>query len=335
MSIFDDVVGLTKEVSTSLKREAKSFSRALDHELSGEAWYKDAKSKGESFYDSAIKATHTAKNIADEAFVEISKTESGKVVGRSVEMSLAKLARMPIITMATDILRISHGLSDLSSQVKDDPENAEKRIWLAEAFVKYNKDRDTYIKIRSVLHPGTLLISEAGKAAVKLNNENRESEPDSESDKLLKIAFMHAAKKLRTRESIEKSLHVLSRVYLLKEQSIESMRFSKLAIVSNPQEGMYYTTLARGYRQLHQNANAAKAAVRAINLGSTVGNEILADILEASRRGKIGDGKIASKRSAITEEDRIKYWGTAKSGADIATAVGEEQWKKASALLGL
>jgi tetratricopeptide (TPR) repeat protein len=152
------------------------------------------------------------------------------------------------------------------------------------------------------------------------------------SEQLLLRAFRLAEERLRSGFDAH-ALHVIARVYLAKRSPEAAVEPAKLALAdpSDPARGHFLFTLGRAYLATGRTDDAQRAAELSLATGTTLGHELLADLL--FREGEADEtkqrhGEYVDLLGKVDDADRSAYYGTSRSGRDAASAVLESQKAK-------
>jgi|GEM_PF-6392246 len=333
MGWLNKVKAAKNELSNAAKKTVKVISEELEEVAGGQDWYEETKKVGKDLNGKLHNTVKASGEVASEILTEFGKTEFGKSVGKSTRYSAGFLSKVPLISTATDIIRSVNGVDNLYEHLRLKPTDPERNLWLAEAMLRMERDQQRYLCVRAAIDPTMAIAQQAVKSAADLDKVPLEPS----HRRLLKNAFILSVDKLKTRPNDTRSLHIISRVYLIQNDIGEATRFSKLAVLSDPSNGYPYVTLARIYSQMLQHENVNKAALSAIENGATIGNEVLAESKLADNNLSAGTrmSTYNDLRESVDQESREKYWGPSVRGYNILEAVGEAQLKKAKYLVNL
>jgi tetratricopeptide (TPR) repeat protein len=240
-----------------------------------------------------------------------------------------RFGALPGVTAPVDLIAARHCVDILADRLKEDPTDPRRHVWFAEALQHTRRDIRTWARLRTVMEPSSLLVRTAVRGVTQLGEDG--SAEDAET-RLLRRAFAISASRVRGGEADPVVLHVLARVYLARGMPAEALRLAgqAFAIESDERADVLVTT-ARALRRMRRREDAARAAERAVDLGTTLGYDVLARLMTTDGAQLRRDpGRLIELRRKVRAEDRVRYAGAARSGAEIARAVKTAQWQKAS-----
>jgi hypothetical protein len=331
MGWWDKVKAAKAEVAKVAKEVTEAIADEVEDGFGDQDWYQGVKGAGQSLGEFGKEVWEEGTELVGDTLDELGKTEGGKMLGEKSTHVVGFLSKLPVLSLATDIMRARNGIDGLYEHLKADPNDPERFLWLAEAMDRMDRDQHRYTTIRSAMDPSYLLTRQAIKTSTELGKEAIEAP----RRRLLKNAFALSISRLKKKPSDRDAIHVLARVYLAQKLLSESMRFSKLAIIADPNDGLALVTLGRVYLAHDQLENARRAGQLAIERGSSMGNEILAEVL---LKENAGDAPARIERYSdildqVSQQDRERYWGPSVQGVNMVEAIGAAQMKKATDLL--
>ena len=271
MSWFKKAKLAAQKVVDTASKTAKDLADEVESEFGGETWYEGAKKTATQIGVETNKLYQGSKEFGSDIVQELGSTELGKNVGDKTRVAAQFLSQLPVFSLAHDVLKSRHGIKALYTSFQDNPHDPLRALWLAEALGRVHSDLKVYSGIRSVISPSYALISQSLKLASKLGDEPT----DPTQIRLLKHAFSLSLRRLKENPRDAVALHILARIYLVQNDPVEAVYFSKLAIVANTSDSNPWITLSRAYLALEQLNNARRAADKAVNFGQQYGREIL------------------------------------------------------------
>jgi hypothetical protein len=319
-----------EERAGELQRSVGERASALEGEVADEGWYQGLRKAGDLGGEVASGVLKGAAGIGQHLFVEAGRTELGRGLGASTREITAVLGSMPVVSAMSDVRRAMHGIDGLHAHLLEDPGDAERSLWLAEALAGLASDRDRAVMLRVLMNPGSLLKVAAFRTTRALGAEG-----ESARVRLLQAAFARAVAALQQEPADARHLHVLSRVYLATGHLPHAARFARLAALAAPEDGRPLVTLARIYRALGRRDAAREAARLGAERGCTAGYAVLADMV-------LEDAEVAPAErlelhglllERINEEDMVAYYGPRTRGFAVLEAAGRAQWEKARQLM--
>ena len=315
---------MTREAAAAVVEEAET--EFGDHE-----WYGSAKRLGRTVGEFGLDVVAVTRETATEAVETVGQTEAGRYAGRTSRQVAGFLSKLPLLSVATDIMRARNGIDGLYEHLKASPDDPVRNLWLAEAMARLERDRGRYIAIRTAIDPSFYVRQRAMEVGVGVGAEKQR--PPRE--RLLRNAFALAIRRLEQDPADAAALHVLSRVYLGQEVLGEAVRFSKLSILADSGDGHSVFTLGRCYLALDQPDNSRRAALLAIERGTSMGNELLAELclVDPALAGTDRIEAYSESLERVEVDDRARYSGPAVRSVDVFDAVRAAQLQKARDLL--
>jgi len=331
MGWLDKVRASAAEAGRAAREASEKAMEEATTAWGDEPWLKGARALGEDVVSSSTQFVSEGRKKADEALVSAAGTRAGSVVGERSRQLVGFLGQLPVLSVAVDVMRARHGVDHLYDLVRAQPTEPRPYIWLAEAMRRVDEDRRRYIAARTVIDPTSIVARAALTATTSLGAE--ESEPPS--IRILRNAFALAVQRLRAQAGDGDTLDVLARVYLFMGDLPEAVRFAKLSILAEPENGHRVLTLARAYHALGQSDNARRAAELAVTRGCSVGRDILAEEIlggeSLTPQERISE--YSRLKDLVSAEDRQVYWGPSVEGLDIVQGLGEAQAARARVVL--
>lgn len=327
MGFFDTIKASAMEAGKMAKKYTNEAVDYAEKNYGKEDWYKTAKEVAEKTKD----FTKEVAQVSHEIIEEISDTEIGKQVGNTTRDFASIVSQLPVLSITSDFIKSKNGVGELYQLIKYDAYDAERYIWLAESMKRVERDRKIYSGFRTIIHPSSIIFRETIKTAVSLGVDKN----DKFESRVLRNAYYLSINKYKTTKEA-KYLHILSRVYLLAGDNIESIKFSKMAIVADFKNKLPYITLARAYLAIGEYQNSKKAAKIAIDNNYLYGYDILSQLvmLEESDDIPYKVEKYSSLRDKIQKKDRKAYLGCAIDEVSIIETIGKEQMGKLNNVIG-
>lgn len=322
MGLFDKLAASAIEAKNIVKKRANEAIEYAEVNFANEEWYNKAKEVGGVTKEIAQGAAKEGKEL----LTELSKSEVGKHVGNGTRSFATTVSQLPVVSIVGDVIKSKNGIDKLYQLVKVDSHNAEKYIWLAEGMIRVKRDRKIYSGFRSIVHPSSIIFRETLRTATKMGLEDA----DPIEIRILKNAYYISVYHVRRNPRDAKHLHVLARVYLLMDQITESIKFSKLAIIADPQNKLPYITLSRAYLIKGRYSDSRKAAEIAIDNNLKYGYDIIAQLvlLEEKEDLKWKVEKYSSLRDKIGDIDKRNYLGCSIDEVSFVESIGREQVTK-------
>jgi hypothetical protein len=328
---WDKVKAATSEVTTVAKEVTDAIASEVEQEFGDQDWYQEVKDTGQAITEFSKEALQDAATSVGGALEDFGKTADGKMVGEKSKQLAGFLSKLPVLSLATDIMRTKNGVDDLYEHLKAEPTDPQRHLWLAEALDRMNQDQRRYTAIRSTVDPSYLVARHAIKTSTELGEEPIESP----RLRLLRNAFSLALGQLKENPADRDAIHVVARVYLAQGHLGEATRFAKLAVLADPKDGLALVTLSRVYLAQEQFENANRASHLAIERNATTGHEVIADLVLKSEAGDASTRieRYSAILDQVSQTDRERYWGPSVEGINMVEAVGAAQVKKATDLL--
>jgi len=327
MSWFQKAKLAAKIVADSTSEAFQELSQEVEDEFGKEEWYQDVKKSAQDLERSSVRIFQESKDLGASLAEDLGDTEFGKSLGEQTKSVAKYLSTLPVLSLASDVMKTRHGVPELYEIFSQDPTNPTKAIWLAEALDRVQLDMKIYSRLRSFTSPTYALVSQSIKMASQLGS----TPTDPTQIRLLKLSFSQSISRIQKNPRDSVALHALARVYLSQKFAAEAIQFSKLAIVADTTTALPWLTLSRGYLGLEQFENATKAAKRAIDASETYGYELLAKIAMCSSDEYNSFSDIENHESLIqkvTQESRRAYLGVNLEGVKILEGIGKEQLQK-------
>jgi hypothetical protein len=103
--------------------------------------------------------------------------------------------------------------------------------------------------------------------------------------------------------------------------------------IASDQRAEVLVTAARAFGRAGRVDDAASLAERAVEQGSSVGYEVLVQLVVQDRLGLLRQpaarlATVKELRQQIRHEDRARYYGASRSPGEVAAAVRSAQWRK-------
>jgi hypothetical protein len=261
------------------------------------------------------------------------------MIGRSTRRVRGQLARLPGLTATADLLAARHCVDLLAAAVKEHPYDPLRYVWLAEALQRTQHDMRMLVRVRAAtaVATGVGLAALIARPVVRGMAGLGEARGEEPAVRLLRRAFALVVKRVRGGDINPDDLHTLARVYLAQGMPAETLRLTRLATAMSPTpSGDVLVTAARAFHRLRRPTDAARMAERAIEHGSTIGYDVLAQLRLADRAQLVrrladGVGDWRALRSQVRSEDRVRYFGATRTPRQTTVALTSAQWTKASA----
>ena len=330
MGWLDKARAAANEAKKAASEVALSAKATAEEEWGGAGWYDGAKEKARTASGIAKKAAMGAADLAGEVIGEVGSTDLGQRVGHRTRSLTSRLAKLPLFTLSTDVIKARHGVDSLYEHLKEDLEDPVRYVWLAEAMGRVRRDSTAYTRIRSVADPSFFLIGHVVKAANSLGAEAR----DPSELRLLKGAFSLSASRVRANRRDSEALHSLARVYRAQGDADEAIKFSRLAYAADENDPLPLVTLSQVALATGRTGPAQRAAERAIGEGAGFAHTILADLalLDETVSPAERVERYSAASDAVTDADREAYLGPHVYGLSVLEGVGRTQLEKLNAL---
>lgn len=329
MGLFDKLKASTIEANKIAKKYFNEATVYAEKKYEKEEWYTTAK---DIVGKTKILVSETAQ-ISHEALEEISNSNVGKYVGSNTRKLGSVISQIPVLSLASDIIKSKNGINELYQLIKDEPYNPEYYIWLAEAMRRVDVDRKIYTGFRTIINPSSIIVRNTLKSSMSMGLEKT----DVFDIRILKNTFCLSVAALRRNPKNSKNLHVLARVYLLTGHIKESIKFCKLAIIANPNDKLPFITLSRAYLIKGEYINSKKAAEIAISNKLYYAYGILAElVLIEESDNSVNKIEIYSLlRDKVSSKDKKIYLGYAANEDSIIDNIGKEQFAKFSNIINI
>ena len=274
-----------------------------------------------------------ANTRKDEQLARVGATPAGQSVGAALRRTAQHAGRLPVLSTPMDVIIVRNGLDSLIHQLREQPDDPQRHLWLAEGLLRVERDLRAYAIARGVVRPKSLVIRAGLRIAASLGQQDQPP-----AARLLRRTFELAVARLRHRPDDAVALHVLARIYLIQDLPDQAVRFAKLAVLADQASAAEsLVTLARSYARAGLPRNAKRAANLAIDDGQSLGYETLAAITREEHASRGLDG--AQPRMAaytalmrlVRPADRERYEGVGRDRIDTARTVLAVQWDKTKA----
>lgn len=283
---------------------------------------------GRAAFGKAKRLGAFAKNKQDALVAKAGASRPGEAVGRGARRVGAELQDVAGLSAPSDALRAKNGIAELAALVEAQPDDPYAYLWLAEALKTLERDTRVYVVARALANPTSLATRHLLKTGASIGAEP--AVPASEQ--MLRRA--HALADHRLKQGFDAhALHVIARVYLAKGSPEAAIRPATLALrdLSHPGCGEFFFTLGRAYLAAGQLPSARRAAERSIESGTTLGYELLADLLfseDGANAAKERHHEYVELLARVDRADRTSYYGVDRSGSAAVKAVLESQKAK-------
>lgn len=318
--------GLAKE---GIKRRREIASAATEKAV---GWDPDRAAKaanvGRVAFGKAKRLGAFAKSKQDALTAKAGASRPGEAVGRGARRVGAELQGVPGLSAPSDALRAKNGVAELAALVEAQPDDPYAYLWLGEALRTLERDTRVFVAARALANPTSLVTRQVLKAGASIGAEP--AVPASEQ--MLRRA--HALADHRLRQGFDAhALHVIARVYLAKGSPEAAVRPATLALrdLSDPSCGDFFFTLGRAHLAAGELRAARRAAERSIESETTLGYELLADLLfseDSANDAKQRHHEYLQLLGQVDQDDRTSYYGIDRSGSDAVKAVLESQKAK-------
>jgi hypothetical protein len=325
-----DLVAKAQGHLRAAAKEGTKRGRALAESVSDKAErYEHAAKVTRAAFGSAKRLGAFAKGKQEALTEAAADSRRGAAVGRATRRVAAELQGLPGLSAPADVLRAKNAIGDLAARVEAEPDNPYAYLWLGEALKALERDTRVYVVIRALAQPGSLASRYVLKVGAGIGAETAVSA----SDEMLRRAFALADQRLRRDDFDADALHAIARVYLAKGAPETAVHPATLALrdPSHPSSGAFFFTLARAYLAAGQLPAARRAAERSIAAGTTLGYELLADLLfagDAESETKERHQEYVQLFGQVAAADRTAYYGVDRSGSDALKTVLASQKAK-------
>lgn len=321
------------EAKRSAAKKAKAAVEKVDEKTSDGA--SKAIDKGGTASKGVIETSQKATTSAVE---RMAGTDTGATTLDGAKKAFSTFASLPGVTLIGDGVQSRQGVGRLMERLRDDPFDPMPPVWLAEAMLKAQREQKGVNIVRAAVSPARIAM--VGLAtAVKDANEQQPAVPAP--TQLLGRSYVLALARLDERLSTH-DLHALSRVYLARGAPAEAVRLAQGAIaVGGDGVAEAAITLARAHGRNGSLPQAKAAAHLAVDLGSTLGHQILAELPDVhAEHGDTDAGRPGGDRPAVTTaqraelhakvetEDVERYRGAAPTVKGMAGDVLDQQRRR-------
>lgn len=278
--------------------------------------------------ESANRGVARTKELKGRSVEKLGASSAGQAVGSGVRAIGREARRLPLLGVASDAIAHRHGVDDLIALRREDPTDPERTLWLAEALLRAERSTKTYRRVRAVTDPTSMVTRAAMSTAAEIGAEQKLPA----AERLLRHAYGLALLRLKDDPRDARAWHVCARVHLAKGDADGARVLAQLAVLAAPEdvEAVGLVTVARAQHALGRRVDAADAARRAVEAGSSLGNEVFAALVRDNPTLSGGErvDKVAALRSRIRPEDRVAYAGVAPSVGGAAAGVAASQVRK-------
>lgn len=321
MSWKDKVRAAADEARDRAAGAASKAKEAVDERAGHDPRYQRLK-------ESANRTATRTRDVKDRSVAKLGASSAGRAMGAGVRAVGREARKLPLLGVATDAIAHRHGVDELVRLRREDPSDPERTLWLAEGLARAEKSTKTYRRIRAATDPTSMVSRAAMSTAAKVGAE--ETMPTME--KLLRHAYGLALMRLRDDPRDGRAWHVCARVHLARGDADGARVLAQLAVLAAPDEvaDTALVTVGRAEHALGRRLDTAIVARRAIEKGSSLGNEVLAALVRGNDSLSASDriDKAAALRSRICVEDRIAYSGVAPSATSATSGVVSAQVRK-------
>ena len=259
-------------------------------------------------------------------------------IGRVTRRVRGRMARLPGLTATADLLAARHCVDLLAAGVKEYPGDPLRYVWLAEALQRVQRDMRMLLRLRwaAAVATGAGAVALVARTVIRKLAGLGETGGEEPAVRLLRRAYALGSQRL-ARGADPATLHTLARVYLGQGMPAETLRLTRLAASMSPAPAAeVLVTAARAYLALRRPEDAARLAERAIEQGSSVGYDVLAqariaDRSRLARRPVDGVGDWRELRRRVRLEDRVRYYGAARTQPQTALVLSSAQWARTRA----
>ena len=317
MGWMDKVSAAATVAANQAVAKTRELAEELDETYGDDADYQNMREK-------LAKARVATREKYHETHARMSAADEGKKAGDLTRKFGEKVAKLPVLSLSSDAAMAANGVPHLVDEFVADPDDPMRAIWLAEGIGRAKRQLGKYQAGRSAISPTYALMYGSMKVGASLGDEQEPIET-----KLLKKAFITSAARVRENPYDADGLHVLSRVYLLQDDRTQAAKFSKLAIMADPDNGLPWITLARTYLAHGQIHNAQAAAQKAVDKGEKYGHAVWALAQLSDSRSWDDIDLVDSRRNQISPDDYRKYLGTVIEGKTVWNQLVKSQKVKA------
>jgi hypothetical protein len=312
--------------------KSAKLAQELNKELQAKAATNENLAMGLDLAKGLKDASVSGIDRASLAFGEYGQTEQGKINGQKVRSVLSAMSKLPILTAIADTFKARNGIPYLYAQFLEQPDNAEVALWLAESLGRTQADLAMFQKLRSVTDPTYFVVFNSIKAATNLGVK-----PEDQTErKLLQRAFGIAKFNVMRNPNDSNSLHVLGRVYFAMKDMESSLASCKMSVIADRNSPLPWVTIAKTEMATGRLNEAKHAAQKAVDLGNTMGHEILAHImmLESGENASMSILKeFSAKLDLVKREDRSAYLGVSMDATSMFSDIKNGQLEKINDLV--
>jgi hypothetical protein len=267
----------------------------------------------------------------DRAVERTAQTRTGRSAGHAVRRFGAVVARMPMLSLTSDVLAARHGVSELADLLREEPDDAMTAVWLLEALQRAERDRRHVRAVRTVVDPTTWVTRATLGTVATVGQEHAPF-----ADRLARATYALACASLRDDPADDRAWHALARLHLHLDDPSGGRDLAALAaLVGGAERAGSLATLARAELGLGDLWAADRAAAHAASLGDTIGHEVRAEVHQAAllvdddpavRRTRTT--AIAALQELVRSEDRARYHGIHVDAAQVLRGTGRAQGRK-------
>jgi len=326
MGIFDRASAAARLVADQVKTTAVETAREFDAGLSDKSDYRTLRQLGQDALTSSKQYLAEGRELGVGLMREVGETEAGAATGTSVRTLGKQINALPVLSAIVDSFKARHGIEELATRLVEEPENPLKAVQLAEGMSRVTRDLTYYRRTRSIISPTYAIRRQLIVGAVGLGLEDS----DATVVCLQKRAFFQAKAQIHADPTNTNALHTMARVYLNEGDRVQALVTSKLAVLSEPKAGVCWITLARCYLLEDRVEDARSAASKAVSLGQSYGNEVLAALALIDAEGGVRDTSLRfdELRASVKPQDRQEYLGAPLGAKAAWDTLLETQWTK-------
>jgi hypothetical protein len=244
---------------------------------------------------------------------------------------------LPLISLTADLLQEKNGIAVLTQRIAADPADPMALVCLGDALQVLQRDSRICVAIRAALSPTSLLTREAVRTVTAA-----ECSGAGPVELVMRAATGTALRRLRAQPDDPVALHAMARVYLAASMPDAAVVAGKLAVAAatslDPRRSSsVLVTLARAYLAADHLVSADRAARMAIEAGSSLGWQVLADLVHRNPADETASERLAhymAFRKRVEPNDLAAYHGFHLEASELLLSVHKLQMMKARALLG-
>lgn len=271
----------------------------------------------------------SAAAAANDALGEFAQTDRGQRTGAAIRRVQDEASRLPGVTVISDSFRSAHGIDVLAQRLRDDPAEPWHHLWLGEAIGRQTRGQNRFTAARAVFDPSVVLTKTATRAAGRVANDGETLET-----RLLKRAYVTSLRRLHSDLRDHDAWHIVSRVYLAREQPASAKSAATVAALLAPGDGRVLTTLADAQSRLLEYVAAAGSADAGIAAGCSMGYRVKAQLVSQTASGTLKARAAAVAASEellamVKDADLEAYQGFVRDLGDAARRVAASQRDKA------